>query len=286
MSAVRSTAERPTPPPARPAVARLGLLVATAVGLRLADRGTLRRPPLGVEEVAGWVGESDPGQAAMVVVRTGAECATWYLLVVALLAVLGDRGGASAVLTRITSSGTRRLVAGILGTSMVTAAAVPAAGAESPPTDGPGVATMVPIDNHLPASAEDGDEGSAGDARGENGSAWMTPVDQLPDLPAEPAAPDGDLPSAESIDLEAPAAPAAPASTWTVDAGESLWSIARDTVAPTGDEVTAEVDGYWRALIELNRDRLVDPDDPDLILPGQVFELPLRPTGGPAAPGR
>jgi len=36
----------------------------------------------------------------------------------------------------------------------------------------------------------------------------------------------------------------------------------------------AEVEPYWRRLIDLNRSRLVDPGNPDLIFPTQVFDLP------------
>jgi nucleoid-associated protein YgaU len=35
-----------------------------------------------------------------------------------------------------------------------------------------------------------------------------------------------------------------------------------------------ETDPYWRALVEANRDRLVDPDNPDLIFSGQQLVLP------------
>jgi nucleoid-associated protein YgaU len=31
---------------------------------------------------------------------------------------------------------------------------------------------------------------------------------------------------------------------------------------------------YWRRLIDANRDRLVDPGNPDLLLPGQELVLP------------
>jgi hypothetical protein len=58
----------------------------------------------------------------------------------------------------------------------------------------------------------------------------------------------------------------------TVAPGEHFWSIAERTVAERGSSVT--VDDYWRLLVEVNRDRLADPDDPDLIYPGQVLVLP------------
>jgi hypothetical protein len=64
--------------------------------------------------------------------------------------------------------------------------------------------------------------------------------------------------------------------TWTVRPGDHLWHIAHDTVATRlGHAPTdAAVAPYWEQLIEVNRARLVDPDNPDLIFPGQVFTLP------------
>lgn len=73
-----------------------------------------------------------------------------------------------------------------------------------------------------------------------------------------------------------PTAGEASAATVTVRPGDHLWSIAEHHLAEvhgrgvTDDEVTP----YWRRLVERNRDRLVDPANPDLILPGQQFVLP------------
>jgi len=50
--------------------------------------------------------------------------------------------------------------------------------------------------------------------------------------------------------------------------GDSFWSIAEAEVG--GGDVLP----YWRMLIELNRDRLVDPSNPDLLYPRQVLRLP------------
>jgi nucleoid-associated protein YgaU/DNA-binding SARP family transcriptional activator len=66
----------------------------------------------------------------------------------------------------------------------------------------------------------------------------------------------------------------------TVEPGDNFWTIAETTLetawgrAPTGSEVS----GYWRNLVESNRDRLRPPHDPNLIFPGQRFELPPIPT--------
>ena len=50
--------------------------------------------------------------------------------------------------------------------------------------------------------------------------------------------------------------------------GDSFWSIAVDEAA------SATSSRYWRALIDANRDRLVDPSNPDLLYPDQVLRLP------------
>lgn len=56
--------------------------------------------------------------------------------------------------------------------------------------------------------------------------------------------------------------------TWTIRPGDSFWSIA--------EEVTqgSAAGAYWSRLVQANRDRLVEPDDPDLLFPGQSVVLP------------
>lgn len=61
--------------------------------------------------------------------------------------------------------------------------------------------------------------------------------------------------------------------TWIVEAGDHLWAIAAETVVDrTGQTDDESVHAYWQRLIEANRH--VVGDDPDLIHPGQVIELP------------
>ena len=68
----------------------------------------------------------------------------------------------------------------------------------------------------------------------------------------------------------------APVESIIVAPGDSFWSIAEQLVGnhlgrtPDDDEVLEP----WLAMIDINRDRLLDPDDPDLIHPGQVLRLP------------
>jgi nucleoid-associated protein YgaU len=63
-----------------------------------------------------------------------------------------------------------------------------------------------------------------------------------------------------------------------VEPGDHLWKISEEHLAlvlgrPAKD---AEVDPYWRSVIETNRDLLAS-GDPDLIYPGETVTLP--PTG-------
>jgi nucleoid-associated protein YgaU len=69
-----------------------------------------------------------------------------------------------------------------------------------------------------------------------------------------------------------------------VVAGEHLWSIAADHLAGHLDRVPteAEITPHWQRLVEENRDRLANPDDPDLIFPGQRLVLPDLPGGSDA----
>jgi nucleoid-associated protein YgaU len=63
---------------------------------------------------------------------------------------------------------------------------------------------------------------------------------------------------------------------WTVKPGECFWSIADEVLtARLGRVATdAEIVPYWKRLIETNRHQLVQRDNPDLIIPAQVFVIP------------
>jgi hypothetical protein len=72
---------------------------------------------------------------------------------------------------------------------------------------------------------------------------------------------------------------AIPAARHEVEAGESFWTIARDVIEAASGQLPRDtvLHRYWEQLIEHNRGRLADPDNPDLLFPGQVLELPPTP---------
>jgi len=66
---------------------------------------------------------------------------------------------------------------------------------------------------------------------------------------------------------------------WLVQPGDHLWSIAEHTMAEAfGDPSPHRIARYWIDIIELNRDRLPDPENPSLIHPGFRVSLPDLPT--------
>jgi len=95
--------------------------------------------------------------------------------------------------------------------------------------------------------------------------------------------PDDERGTATMRVVEPPAVAVPKGRAWTTVAGDHLWHIAETTLveawgrAPTDAEVTP----YWEAVVEANRANLADQANPDLIYPGQVFQLPAP----PVAPG-
>lgn len=75
----------------------------------------------------------------------------------------------------------------------------------------------------------------------------------------------------------------------TVEPGDSFWELAEEQLEEaTGHLPTdAETAPYWQDMVEANQDRLVQPGNPNLIVPGQelcVPPVPGVPAGGPTAP--
>jgi hypothetical protein len=219
------------------------LLVATVAGLHAAGAGALAAPP-SLAGLRQWVETRDPVIAGFALVRLLALALGYYLLSVTVAGTafrLARTARLVAATDLLTVPAVRRVLDGCIGLAIVVAVSAP------------------------------------------SGTAWA--VDQAPPAPAPvmhwlgPARPEASTPTvpaaALAIPAAAPAAPAEPA-TWTIRKGDHLWGVAHATLAAArGRAVTdAEVAVYWRRVVEINRTRLKDPQNADLIFAGQKILLP------------
>ena len=253
-----------------------GLVVFHALG-----QDGMAPPPLTDPGAWGdWLAAREPAVAVAALLRLVVLALAWYLVgatTVGIVARLVRVAGLIRVADALTLPMVRRLLQGALGVSLATAMV----GASTAPVPRDLDAPRLVLAAEQTSTERAGDEhalsmrmvdpqaGDAGDeARGEPIS--MRLVEQEPE-----AADDVEVePSAADVD-EADAA-AALDPVHRVEAGESLWSIARDALADRWERTPsdAEVHGYWLQLIEHNRADLADPDNPDLIFPGDELALP------------
>ncbi|HEX6235840.1 MAG TPA: LysM domain-containing protein [Acidimicrobiales bacterium] len=151
-----------------------------------------------------------------------------------------------------------------------------------PPTPGaPGEATMIRLagDGGMDREPEARDpEARDPEARGRP-AAGPPGAAPRPGGSVDRGAPDGG--SSPAVSTSTPGSPdtGAPTSgdTWVVAPGDSFWSIATEVIVEAGGARRPrdrDVVPYWRDMIAANRDRLVVPDDPDILVPGQRLLIP------------
>ncbi|HZA00559.1 MAG TPA: LysM peptidoglycan-binding domain-containing protein [Acidimicrobiales bacterium] len=261
--------------------ARWGLLLwaaGLAVGLaalHVVGSGSLGVPLGSAEGFSEWVDRAPPAVMAAALVRLAALATGWYLAACMLLLAITPSQGCrrwAATMARVSPAFVRRiatgagsmglaagtLVAGVPAASTVGALGAPTAASADPAQEPPGRAPTATMTRSDPPTAT---------MRRGDVAATTTTSPEPPDRPAgtpeSPAAP------------PAAAAPVEPSS-WIVEPGDSFWSIAAETVAERGEVSASDrrVARYWRRLIEANRQRLVDPANPDLLVPGQELIVP------------
>jgi nucleoid-associated protein YgaU len=173
--------------------------------------------------------------------------------------------GPSATLTRLpTAEATMTRLATTPGVPGPAAAPVEP---EAPPAAAATDATMTRLGDSSPPAAtmtRVGPDTPPGSPPGAS-PAEHDPASGTPARPASPA-----------TALPAPGLPAIDPTRWVVEPGDSLWAIAEEvTRRPDGSSPGERaVSRYWQRLIGANRHDLIDPDNPDLLVPGQRLVVP------------
>jgi hypothetical protein len=236
------------------------VLLVLAVGvLHTLGRGPLAAPPVtGSGALADWLDERSPTMLAFCALRLAAMGLAGYLLattLAGLVARMVGRAQWSAAVDAISPLLVRRLLQGAAGLTVAATVTTTQAAAWAAPGVPAGPASSTPIMRRLPPDPPT--------------TTATAPPAPTPPAPAPP-------PPATAASAEARPA------TWVIRPGDNLWSVAEATLVRVWGRVPsdAEVDDYWTRLIAVNRVRLAHGDDPDLVFPGQVFELPAPPPAG------
>jgi len=257
----------------------LAWTAALVLGLRALHTlgaGVLDVPITSIEQLSVWLDRTPPEVMALAFVRLGAIATGWYLAVCMLALALTRPFGhtrLAAVASRATPAIVRRIVSGGGGLGLAAGTLLGALPVPSIATTGLGpipaaASAIVPTQSPGPATAT-----MTCGARA-TPTAVMTRVPAEGGPPARPARP-APGPVTDAPWLAEPAG-ASTAPSWVVDAGDSFWSIAAETVSPSASDEPSDrqVIGHWRRLVEANRARLLDPGNPDLLVPGQELILP------------
>lgn len=265
-------------------LAALGVTIAVLSALR---RSALAPPPIthGVAALRAWARGRDAPTVLMAALRLVALAMAWYLAATTVAGVLARLSGAAAAVRAtdaLTLPAVRSLLSSSVGLLLLSA---PLAGATSVWT-GTAASAAAPVPAVAGGGAPwPGGEGPPGAAAGRTHS---LSIRRLPDVP-RPSSGDGgggvDVPPVMTLSPPVPGAPngartVALPTTWTVEPGDSLWHIADAVMAQAKGRPPqiSELGPYWEAVVDANRGRLADPDNPDLLFPGQVMTVPPPPT--------
>lgn len=247
---------------------RAAALVGLCVGALWLLHGVLAQelpfPSVGRTSLNIWLAVADPATVTMTALRAVALALAWYLVVIAGLQVVSTAlGWRSKALDAITPALVKQAI-GVSLTVGVTASTwiapvlrtpASAESAESPPV------TMVRL--------AEGSNDDFSPERGRHGAARPLP-------PSTPAEADDGMVMTRLGASETQNSTSTERTTWKVTQDEHFWQIATDVLEERMGRpaTTSETDRYWRELVDRNRSRLVDPGNPDLLLPGQVIDLP------------
>ncbi len=287
----------------------LALLLGVIAALGAAGSGPLAAPGADPAGWARWAADRDALTAAFAVLRLAVLALAWYLLAVTVLGAIARLLRARRLVTFadiVTLPGVRRLLRSALGASLAASmtASSPllaaAASARQPPAvtvseDAEAAVAPRRRGTALPGAPPGAPAPAGGRHRPDEDQRrelrrGQPADDQRAPAPDPPAPVVGEAQQPSAVPLPAATASAdtggarGPASdgtrhdagTWTVAPGEHFWSKAEQVLAErlVTEPGEREVAAYWATLVAANRDRLVDPGNPDLILPGQELVVP------------
>ena len=244
----------------------IGSMTAIAVGLlwlELLGAGGLDPPPWSVDGAVSWLEHRETSVVVFALLRLCAVAVGWYLL---LITAFG--GVARALRLRRVSSAVSHLT---LPFARSIVGGVTLLGVMGPP---PPVAAQTSDSMvELPPDPTSTTAAIAADT---------ATLHLLPETTTTSAPPPTAAPAPSPMPEPTPTSPNADSTTmWVVQPGESFWSIAAEHLADiNGAQVSErEVGTYWRQVIEINRSRLANPADADLLFIGQELELPAVTSG-------
>jgi nucleoid-associated protein YgaU len=184
----------------------------------------------------------------------------------AVAAAAPSADGPSATLTRLPAAAAT--MTRVATTPGVPGPAATPAQAGSPPGTAAAEATMTRLGGAPPAAAtitRGGPDTPPGPPSPRASPAGHDPASRTPARPASP-----------TTTRPAPGLPAVDPTRWVVEPGDSLWAIAEEVTRRPDGSSSGEraVSRYWQRLIAANRHDLIDPDNPDLLVPGQRLVVP------------
>lgn len=230
----------------------VALLAVAVAGLTWMGTGPLAVPSITApEQWSSWAAGRDPVTIAFSILRVVTLVVAWYLLGATLTSVAARLLHSTrfiALADLLTVPAVRRLVQSAVGVGFAAAALTAGSAPTTTATAAGPVATAT-----LPATDQV-----------EMQPVTDTRISMVP-VPPEPVAEPPGVAVAGEPDGE-----------WMVEPGDHFWSIAEAVLADAwGRSVSdEEITVYWQRLVDANRSRLVDPANPDFILPGQRFRTP------------
>jgi hypothetical protein len=239
------------------AIAALLVNVALVVMLHELRRRVAAPPSWTPHDLAAWIERHDAATVAVSLARIVALAVAAYLAVVSAAALALD-------LLRVGPSWPAKfvptLLRGAIGVGVAGALSVPAVAA----ANARDVPVLVQVDT-APSTTD--------------AAPPPTLVQVGPASTSAPTSMPVSMPAPSPVTTPPSTVPDVPADapqTWQVRPGDHFWSIAERTLAAHGVDTTedAAVARYWRVLVDANRDRLVVPGNPDLIVAGQQLVVP------------